>query len=508
MKAITVDTETATVRAEAGLTWGEFDAATQAYGLAVTGGRVSTTGVAGLALGSGSGWLERKLGFVCDNLLSAEVVTADGRQVVASQRHNADLFWALRGGGGNFGVVTAFHFRLHPVGPILYGGLLLHRAARARDVACFWRDFMLTAPDEVGSGLAFMTAPPLEFLPPQLHGQPVVGVIVCFAGDPDEGVKALEPLTTFGPPAVNMVQPMPYLDLQRIIDPASPKGMLNYWSGDFFASLPDEAIDTLVEQATRPVSPLTNVILLPGGGAIARVDDNAMAFGQRQTPWNVHYLSMWANPADSDTNIAWSRQLSNAMKPWTTGRVYLNFLGDEGQGRIEAGFGPEKYAASPGSQSQMGPDQPVPPEPEHPARYELIRGQSGSFPVPPGRCPSAARDTVHLWRAGRAGKRRSPVTFPGASRSGRRGSRLREVAGKPCFLPLRSCSQIPPSPASAPSSASGLTPTTRHSCRQGSWPSSASRASASWSSRPPPASAAAIPASGDGSWRPAWRRSA
>ena len=183
MKGLDIDVEAATARAEGGLTWGELDAATQEHGLAVTGGRVSTTGVGGLALGSGSGWLERKLGFTCDNLVKAEVVTADGRQVVASDTENPDLFWAIRGGGGNFGVVTAFHFQLHPIGPIVFGGLLMYPAVAGRELVRFWRDFMLEAPDEVGSGLAFICAPPEEFVPEPVRGQPVIGVVLCYSGD-------------------------------------------------------------------------------------------------------------------------------------------------------------------------------------------------------------------------------------------------------------------------------------------------------------------------------------
>ena len=343
MKGIDVDVENATVRAEGGLTWGELDGATQEHGLAVTGGRVSTTGLGGLILGSGSGWLERKLGLVCDNLVKVEMVTADGRQVVASETENADLFWAVRGGGGNFGIVTAFHLRLHPIGPIVYGGLLMYVPAQGRELVRFWRDFMRDAPDEVGSGLAFITAPPEEFVPEPVRGQPVIGVVCCYAGDPADGEKAFAPLLEFGPPGLAMVQPMPYVAVQQLIDAANQKGMRGYWTGDFFAELPDEAVDVLVERATKPVSPFTQIILIPGGGAIARVDDGAMAFGNRQDAFNIHYLGMWADPAADEENISWTKALSGAMKPWTTGRVYLNFLADEGQARIEAGFGPEKY---------------------------------------------------------------------------------------------------------------------------------------------------------------------
>ncbi|MEA2399211.1 MAG: hypothetical protein QOK25_2767 [Thermoleophilaceae bacterium] len=343
MKGIDVDPEARTVRAEGGLTWGELDAATQEHGLAVTGGRVSGTGLGGLILGSGSGWLERKLGFVCDNLVAAEVVTADGRQVTASKDENADLFWGLQGGGGNFGVVTAFHLKLHPIGPIVLGGMLMYPAELATDLVRFYRDFVTDAPDEVGSGLAFISAPPLDFVPEPVRGKPVIGVVVCYAGPVEEGQEVMRPLLEFGPPALAMVQPMPYVAVQQLLDPPNQKGMQNYWTADFLAELPDEAVDVLVEHATHPVSPLTQIILVPGGGAIARVDEEATAFGQRSAPWNVHYLSMWPDPADTERNIAYTRGVAGAMKPWTTGRAYLNFIGDEGIGRVEAAFGTEKY---------------------------------------------------------------------------------------------------------------------------------------------------------------------
>jgi FAD/FMN-containing dehydrogenase len=344
MKGIEVDPAAATARVEAGVTWGELDAATQAHGLAVTGGRVTTTGVGGLALGSGSGWLERKYGFTCDSLVSADVVTASGDKVVASESENPDLFWALRGGGGNFGVVTTFHFQLHPVGPIVLGGMLVHPVENATAVVRFWRDFMLDAPDEVGSGLAFICAPLADFVPEPVQGKPVIGIVICYAGDPETGAQVLAPLLEFGPPAINLVQPMPYVAVQSLLDPGNQKGMQNYWTGDFYADLSDEAVDVLVSIATEPVSPMTQIIVIAGGGAIARVDDDAMAFGHRDTRWNIHYLSMWPDAADTEKNVAYTKRLAGAMKPYSTGRVYLNFLGDEGQDRVAAGFGEAKYA--------------------------------------------------------------------------------------------------------------------------------------------------------------------
>ena len=344
MKGIEVDPVARTARAEAGLNWGEFDAATQEHGLAVTGGRVPDTGIAGLALGSGSGWLERKLGFTCDNLLAAEVVTADGQVVTASATENEDLFWGLRGGGGNFGVVTSFLLQLHPVGPIVLGGLLVWPAPMANDVVRFWRDFMLTAPDEVGSALAFITAPPADFVPEPVRGHPVLGAVVCYAGDVADGEAVLAPLRAFGPPPLDLLGPMPYTAVQDLITEANPHGRRNYWSADFLDELPDEAVDTLVAHAVASVSPHTQILLAAGGGAIARVPEEATAFGVRTAPFNVHYLSMWEDAADDDVNIAYTKKIAGAMKPWTSGRVYLNYIGDEGPGRVESSFGAEKYA--------------------------------------------------------------------------------------------------------------------------------------------------------------------
>ena len=344
MKGITVDVEAKTARVEAGCTWGEVDAATQEHSLAVTGGRVSGTGVAGLTLGSGSGWLERSFGFVCDNLLAAEIVTADGREVRASADENAELFWGLRGGGGNFGIVTAFHLQLHDLGPIVLGGMLMYPAAMAIDLVRFYRDFMEKAPDEIGTGLAFICAPPEEFVPEPVRGQPVIGIVICCTGPVDDAERALAPLREFGPPAIDMVAPMPYVAVQQLLDPPNPKGMRNYWTADFYDELPDDAVDVLVARATQPVSSMTQIILVPGGGAVARVDDDATAFGQRRSRWNIHFLSMWPDASHDARNITYTRELSGALKPWAAGEVYLNFIGDEGPERVRSAFGAEKFA--------------------------------------------------------------------------------------------------------------------------------------------------------------------
>jgi FAD/FMN-containing dehydrogenase/pimeloyl-ACP methyl ester carboxylesterase len=356
MKAIEIDRAARTCRAQAGLTWGELDAATQEHGLAVTGGRMSTTGLGGLVLGGGSGWIERKCGYSVDNLLSVETVTADGRILTASETENADLFWGTRGGGGNFGVVTSFEFRLHPIGPTVLGGMLMYPAPMAAAVLRNFDEVMAEAPDEIGAGVVLLTAPPEEFVPEPVRGQPVVGMVVCYAGPLDEAEEALRPLREFGPPAIDMVEPMPYTGVQQLIDPSFPAGLRNYWTGDFLTGLPDEAIEVLCRFHLTKPSPLTGIIVFPGGGALARVPDGTMAIGQRQAPYNIHITSLWPNPADDDVNIAWTRELGASMKPFTTGRVYVNFIGDEGQARVIASFGQEGYARLQALKDRYDPD--------------------------------------------------------------------------------------------------------------------------------------------------------
>ncbi len=343
MKKIDIDADRRIARAQGGLTWGDFDAATQEHGLAVTGGRMSTTGVAGFTLGSGSGWLERKLGLAADNLVSAQVVLADGSVVTASEHENPDLFWGLRGGGGNFGVVTEFEFRLHPVGPILLGGMLAHPGERAPEVLRFFRDFMAEAPDEVGAAAALITAPNAPFVPEPARGKPAVGIIACYVGEPQEGERALAPLRAFGPPVVDLVQPMPYTAVQRLIDPNAPAGMQNYWGGDFLSELSDDAIAVFCSAAASVPSPLSQILIIPGGGQLARVSENAMAIGQRHAPWNTHLIGMWSDPAETKRNVDWVRELRAGSAPYTTGRAFLNFLGEEGDLRVRRALGDDKY---------------------------------------------------------------------------------------------------------------------------------------------------------------------
>ncbi|MEO5841418.1 MAG: FAD-binding oxidoreductase [Acidimicrobiales bacterium] len=340
MNTVAVDPDARQVRVGAGATWGEFDRATQEHGLATTGGRVSTTGVAGLTLGGGSGWLERRFGLTCDSLISVDLVTADGRQVTASADENPDLFWALHGGGGNFGVATSFVFRLHPVGPLVTAGLMAWPGDAAPDLARLYRDTAYDAPDEFGSGLVFLTGPPEPFIPLHLQGRTIVAIAALWSGDTAEGTEVLAPFRQMAP-EVDLVGEMPYASFQCMID--DPPGLHNYWSGDYHDSFPDEALDVFVKYGSERQSPFTQQILVPWGGAIARVPDDATPLTKRTVSWISHPFAMWENAADSAKNIEWARSFRRDIARFASGGVYLNFIGDEGEDRVRAAFGDEKY---------------------------------------------------------------------------------------------------------------------------------------------------------------------
>jgi FAD/FMN-containing dehydrogenase len=344
MKQVEIDPDARVGRFGAGLTWGELDAATQAYGLAVTGGRVSHTGVAGLTLGSGSGWLERAFGTTCENLLSAQIVCADGTLLRVSRSENSELFWGIKGGGGNFGVVTEFEFRLHPLGPLVYAGMILHPRAAATDLLRFYRDFMASAPDEVCGGYALLTAPPAEPIPEPLRGQPVAGLIVMYAGEPGQGEAVLRPLLEWGQPALTMVQPMPYTAVQTIGDGGNPWGISEYFKIDYLPELPDDAIDAFVDKAAQARSPFTALYLSPLGGAIARTDRSSMALEVPDAKWFYFCEALWWNPDVAEAETAWAHAFMEAMRPWALDRAPANFVtADEAHTRLRASFGDQKY---------------------------------------------------------------------------------------------------------------------------------------------------------------------
>jgi FAD/FMN-containing dehydrogenase len=341
MKGIAVDPERRTARAGAGVLWGELDAATQAHGLATVGGIVTHTGIAGLTLGGGIGWLMRRHGATVDNLLSATVVTPDGAVLDAG----ADLMWGLRGGGGNFGVVTEFEFRLHPVGPTVLAGPLYYALEDGPEALRHYRDFIAAAPDELTTILNLRRAPPLPMLPPELHGKPVVTIGTCWAGDPGEGERALAPLRAHGRPLADLIAPRPYLELQGMFDPAVPHGWHYYWKSWEVPPLTDATIDTLLERTAAITSPRSYTIVFQLGGAMARVGEHDTAFGQRSEGHdvNINAVSLPDDP-DHDAHREWTRATFAALESRSAGRAYVNFLADEGQDRVRAAYGEERYA--------------------------------------------------------------------------------------------------------------------------------------------------------------------
>jgi hypothetical protein len=329
MNGIRVDPQNRTARAEPGVTLGELDHETQAWGLATPLGVVSMTGVAGLTLGGGLGWLNGAYGLACDNLLAADVVTADGRLVTASDEANADLYWGIRGGGGNFGVVTSFEYRLHPVSTVLAGGLT-YPLAEAPDVLRFYDEFLKAAPDELSTAASLAVGP---------SGQPLVSIAVCFCGPLDIGAQVMEPLRNFRSPIDDTVQPTPYRMVQAASDAGFPFGQLHYWRSGFLRDLTDEAIQTMIRFVEQMPSPATGVGLQHMHGAASRIPSAATAFAHRAAQFDFLVLSQWPDPTDTAPNIEWTRAFFAAMRPHLENGVYVNNLGDEGDNRVHAAYG-------------------------------------------------------------------------------------------------------------------------------------------------------------------------
>lgn len=330
MKGIRVDPVSKTARAEPGMRWTEFDRETQAFGLATTGGTIGDTGIAGLTLGGGFGWLEGKYGMTVDNVLGADVVLADGRLVHASAAENPDLFWGLRGGGGNFGIVTSFEYRLHEVGPVIVGGLVVHPFPRAKEALRFFAGFMRTAPDELVAAAVLMTAP---------DGQKACGIAVAYPGELAEGERLVAPLKQFGPPVMDVIGPMPYLAQQSLIDAAMPPNVLNYWKAEFLRDVSDEAIDAMVDAYASVPSPMSSILFFPIRGAASRVSPDATAFPHRHG-FHLGIYSLWTDPKESDRNVAWVRATWQTVQPLAAGGVYVNELGDdEGLERVRMAYG-------------------------------------------------------------------------------------------------------------------------------------------------------------------------
>jgi FAD/FMN-containing dehydrogenase len=344
MKAIEVEPSRCTARAEAGVLWGEFDRETQAFGLATTGGVVTHTGIAGLTLGGGIGWLMRKHGATVDNLLSAEVVTAKGDVVTASAKEHPDLFWGIRGGGGNFGIVTSFEYRLHAVGPQVLAGPIFHALEDAPELLRFYRDFIAHAPDELTTIFNLRRAPALPLLPSEVHGRPVAIVMVCYCGSIAEGQIILRPLRAFGSSLVDAIGAMPYTELQSMFDATVPHGWHYYWKSSELPPLSDGAIETLVEHAAAQTSPLSYCITFQLGGAVSRVEEEETAFNQRDAVHNVNINGVWSeDDEEPERHVEWTRRFHAALEPFARDRVYVNFLGDEGAERVRSAYGEDKY---------------------------------------------------------------------------------------------------------------------------------------------------------------------
>jgi FAD/FMN-containing dehydrogenase len=340
MRSVRVDAFHRTARVDPGATLGDFDKEAQAFRLATPLGINSTTGVAGLTLGGGFGWLSRKFGLAADNLISADVVTAEGELVRASIAENTDLFWALRGGGANFGVVSSFEFRLHPVGPMVLAGLIIHPFARAKELLAGYRDVAAKAPDELTVWVVLRQAPPLPFLPAEVHGKEIVAFAVCYAGDENEGKRALEPLRALGEPIADVIGMQPFATWQTAFDPLLTPGAYNYWKSHNFVELKDGLLDTLVSQTTSLPTGECEIFIGQLGGATSRVAIDATVFPHRDAKFVMNVHTRWRDPADEQRSISWARQLFAETASHATGGVYVNFMPEDETDRVAGAYGP------------------------------------------------------------------------------------------------------------------------------------------------------------------------
>jgi FAD binding domain/Berberine and berberine like len=367
MKGVRVDPDARTARVQAGVLLGELDRETQAFGLAAPSGIVTHTGVAGLTLGGGIGWIMRKHGLSVDKLRSVDLVTADGELVKASAHENEDLFWGLRGGGGNFGIVTEFEFELVPLGPSVLAGPIFWSMEHSPEVLRFYRDWVADAPDELMTIVVHRKAPPLPFVPEELHGKPVVMVICCWAGDIEEGERFIRPLREFGNVAADVCMPKPYLTHQAMFDPSFVPGRWYYFKSCDVPALTDEVIDITVDHSFRIESPLTSYPIWQMGGAVARVGEDETAFGGRQAAFTYNIGATTETVDRFDEEREWVRNFWSALEPWQT-TVYVNFLGDEGEDRVRAAYGPGKYDRLKALKRKWDPDnffrinQNIPPD--------------------------------------------------------------------------------------------------------------------------------------------------
>lgn len=354
MKAVSVNAESSTATAEPGVTWAELNHQLQPLGLAATGGYVGTTGVSGLTLGGGLGWMVRKYGCALDNLLSAEVVTATGDVVHASADENSDLFWGLRGGGGNFGIVTSFTFRVHPVGTVL-AGLVLHPLSKAREPLRFWERYEKSAPEDMTNGVVMFNAPSGLPLPLELQREPIVGIGGVCLGPVENSEKLLRPLRDFGPPAADIYQPMPYSAAQTMADFLWPRGLYSYWKSSFLTGLQDGLFETMIQWFAKCPARETVVVLEHNGdSAFDRVPEDATAFGHRKWPYNLVITTQWSDPKLNDESIRWTRNCFEALRPFMADAVYVNYIGEIAEQLVRAAYG-SKYERLAGLKQKYDP---------------------------------------------------------------------------------------------------------------------------------------------------------
>jgi FAD/FMN-containing dehydrogenase len=380
LKGVVVDPVARRARAGAGVLWGEFDRETQLHGLATPGGRVTTTGIGGFTLGGGYGWMSPVHGLACDNLVAADVVTADGRLVRVDEQHEPELLWGLRGCSSNFGVVTSFEYALHPIGPMVLAGMLIHSLDTGAETARAYRDLVERSPEQVVTGVAVVQAPPAPFVPPELVGTPVLAIIAFYVGDPETGEEALADLRRIGPPLMDLVQPMPYTAFQAMLDDFAPTGFRHYHGGRHLTGLPDGAIDAFLEHGAQRLSPLTQAILFRHGGAVNRVPDGATAASHRDATYMLHPIAQWADAAEDELHTRWAKDLMVALEPWSTGGVYLNF--EQDPERVRRGYSEEKWgrlvalkdAWDPGNLFRV--NQNVAPSASTPAQRTVVLDQS------------------------------------------------------------------------------------------------------------------------------------
>ena len=355
MRGVHVDPASVRAIAQAGATWGDYDAETQVYGMATTGGLISTTGIAGFTLGGGIGWLMRKHGLSCDSLVAADVVTADGRLVRASDDEDAELLWALRGGGGNFGVVTSFEFDLHPVGPTIYGGPMFFDGARGGEILRRYREWTADAPDELTTMVNLTTAPPAPFLPAEWHGRKIAVVIGAWCGPLDQGEGAMAAMRELGDPIADLCGPIPYRALQSLLDALYPKGIVSYFKSGFLPELSDGVIDLFCERFEAMTSPQQEIHVQHMGGAISRVGQDFSPFPDRTSPYIINLLSSAPSRDGFDEQMVWAKDTYAQAEPYSSGRTYVNFMG-QGDDRIRQAYAPETFARLQAVKRRLDPD--------------------------------------------------------------------------------------------------------------------------------------------------------